>query len=52
MCQTMKRSTAIACAVAQFGLARMMHGCSGVVAVSKTTNPRWSAPEVIKSSQV
>ncbi|PNH01743.1 putative serine/threonine-protein kinase, partial [Tetrabaena socialis] len=31
--------------IADFGLARMLTG-AGSVAVSKTTNPRWLAPEV------
>jgi serine/threonine protein kinase len=37
--------------IADFGLARML-GPASNIAVSKVTNPRWSAPEVIKSSTV
>eukprot|EP00198_Chlamydomonas_reinhardtii_P004200 XP_001693536.1 predicted protein [Chlamydomonas reinhardtii] len=37
--------------IADFGLARMLTG-AGSVMVSKTTNPRWLAPEVIRNSSV
>lgn len=37
--------------IADFGLARML-GADSSIAVSKVTNPRWSAPEVIRSSAV
>ncbi len=32
--------------IADFGLARMMAANAAAIAVSKTTNPRWTAPEV------
>ena len=35
--------------IADFGLARVM-GSTASIAVSKVTNPRWSAPEVIRNS--
>ena len=37
--------------IADFGLACMM-GPAKTLAVSKVTNPRWSAPEVIRDSSV
>ena len=37
--------------IADFGLACMM-GQAKTLAVSKVTNPRWSAPEVIRDSSV
>ncbi|KAF6253127.1 hypothetical protein COO60DRAFT_1463350 [Scenedesmus sp. NREL 46B-D3] len=37
--------------IADFGLARML-GPASSITVSKVTNPRWSAPEVIRSSTV
>ncbi|GAX75257.1 hypothetical protein CEUSTIGMA_g2702.t1 [Chlamydomonas eustigma] len=37
--------------IADFGLARMMNG-GGNIMLSKTTNPRWTAPEVIRDSQI
>ncbi|KAG1670164.1 hypothetical protein FOA52_000876 [Chlamydomonas sp. UWO 241] len=40
------------CKIADFGLARMMHMESTKVALSKTTNPRWTAPEVIRDSTI
>jgi serine/threonine protein kinase len=36
--------------VSDFGLAKMMQGNS--IQLSKTTNPRWTAPEVIKESKI
>ncbi|GLI61954.1 hypothetical protein VaNZ11_004517 [Volvox africanus] len=38
--------------IADFGLARMANGVTGSVMVSKMTNPRWLAPEVIRNSAV
>ncbi|GIL51335.1 hypothetical protein Vafri_7343 [Volvox africanus] len=38
--------------IADFGLARMANGATGSVMVSKMTNPRWLAPEVIRNSAV
>ncbi|GLC35543.1 hypothetical protein PLESTB_000196300 [Pleodorina starrii] len=38
--------------IADFGLARMATGATGSVMVSKMTNPRWLAPEVMKNSSV
>ncbi|GIL75439.1 hypothetical protein Vretifemale_5158 [Volvox reticuliferus] len=38
--------------IADFGLARMANGATGSVMVSKMTNPRWLAPEVIRNSSV
>ncbi|GAX75256.1 hypothetical protein CEUSTIGMA_g2701.t1 [Chlamydomonas eustigma] len=37
--------------IADFGLARMMNG-GGNIMLSKSTNPRWTAPEVIRDSQI
>ncbi|MEW5304554.1 MAG: hypothetical protein WDW36_007157 [Sanguina aurantia] len=38
--------------IADFGLARMLGQHANAIAVSKTTNPRWSAPEVIRHSTI
>lgn len=38
--------------IADFGLARFMESQMSSVAVSRSTNPRWSAPEVIRDSKV
>ncbi|GFH32190.1 protein kinase domain-containing protein, partial [Haematococcus lacustris] len=38
--------------IADFGLARMLGANSSLIMVSKTTNPRWTAPEVIRDSQI
>lgn len=38
--------------IADFGLARMLCHSASVIQVSKTTNPRWTAPEVIRDSQI
>ncbi len=38
--------------IADFGLARMMNQTGGKIQLSKTTNPRWTAPEVIRDSQI
>jgi serine/threonine protein kinase len=39
--------------IADFGLARMMgNNANGLIMLSKTTNPRWTAPEVIRESAI